>query len=91
MIPTGEYEAGIRDIPKEINSKPYDFYEKIYGWCVSKCGAYEGWGLLYWRIRERFKNLKRTVNLQSIPVYYSGFCSCGRGRHWDRRSRYGEK
>jgi len=23
--------------------------------------------------------------------YWSGFCSQGRGRSWDRRSRYGEK
>ena len=71
--------------------KPYHVLPgQVYGWCVCKAADYEGWGFLYWKIVEKMHLIKCDVKAK-IRMYLSGFCSMGRGRHWDRRSRYGEK
>jgi hypothetical protein len=63
---------------------------QVYGWCVSKASDYEGWGFLYWEIKEKMRVIQRDATVK-VRMYFAGFCSMGRGRHWDRRSRYGEK
>lgn len=63
---------------------------QVYGWCVSKVSGYAGWRFLYWEIMEKMRLLKCGVKVR-VRMYFAGFCSMGRGRHWDRRSRYGEK
>jgi len=63
---------------------------QVYGWCVSKASNCEGWGFLYWKIFEKFHTIKCNAKAK-VRMYFAGFCSMCRGRHWDRRSRYGEK
>ena len=71
--------------------KPYHaFPGQVYGWCVCKVANYEGWGFLYWKIMHRLCVIKCKAKVK-VRMYFAGFCSMGRGRHWDRRSRYGEK
>ena len=37
---------------------------QVYGWCVSKVPDYEGWGFLYWKIREKMCVIRCNANRQ---------------------------
>jgi len=62
----------------------------VFGWCRCSILHRHEWRLCYWR-----QSLSPTLQPQVPAVkplgVWSGYRSHSRGRHWDRRSRYGER
>jgi len=58
--------------------------------CWSRVKHHCQWRVVYWLPGRRPPLAPNSAGRRRLG-YWSGFCPQARGRHWDRRSRYGEK
>jgi len=64
----------------------YIFRDAVVNWVYSKRFNYWSLRIIYWKqkVSERLREMKCCFRR---VVYFSGFCSRNRGRHWDRKRR----